>query len=209
MLQVDNVVKKYGTETILRIPSLWLEAGVYWIKGANGSGKTTFLKMVAGLLPFEGDIQVNGISSRKKPVPYRQQISWSEAEPLFPSFMTGYDLVKLYSHIRKAAPAQADSLIDLFSMNDYISTPVGTYSAGMTKKLSLLLCFLGSPSLLLLDEPLITLDTGTVTAVCNYLVKRHQDNSTSFLISSHQDVDPQLLTFHKEFQVHHQTLTEA
>lgn len=209
MLQVNNVVKKYGTTTILQIPSLRLNDGMYWIKGANGTGKTTFLKMIAGLLPFDGDILVNNISIKKKPLIYRQQISWSEAEPLYPSFMTGMDLVKLYSNIRKTLPAEADSLIFLFHMNEYISTPIGTYSAGMTKKLSLLLFFLGKPSLLLLDEPLITLDAATVAIVCSLMLQKHKENGTSFLLSSHQDIDPQLLSFDKEFIVQNQMIAEA
>ena len=94
-------------------------------------------------------------------------------------------------------------------MGDYISAPIGTYSAGMTKKLSLLLSLLGKPSLLLLDEPLITLDADTVTAVCAFIVKRHRDNGTSFLISSHQDIDRQHLSFDKEFNVHNKTIAEA
>lgn len=209
MLQVNNVVKKYGTTTILQISSLQLNDGLYWIKGANGSGKTTFLKMVAGLLPFEGDISVNNISIKKKSLLYRQQISWSEAEPLFPSFITGMDLIKFYCNIRKTLPTEADSLIALFNMNDYISTPIGTYSAGMTKKLSLLLSFLGSCSLLLLDEPLITLDAATVTAVCALILQRHHEKGTSFLISSHQDINPQQLRFNKEFSVQNKMIAEA
>ncbi len=61
MLQINNVIKKYGTNTVLCIPSFQLDGGIHWLKGANGSGKTTFLKMIAGLLPFNGDIRVNEI----------------------------------------------------------------------------------------------------------------------------------------------------
>ena len=206
MLHVKNVTKKYGANLVLHIPLLQLQNGIYWIKGANGSGKTTFLKMIAGLLPFEGDILLNDISLKNKPVRYRQAVSWSEAEPLFPSFMTGINLIRLYRSIRKASHEEADTLISLLNMNDYINDAIGTYSAGMIKKLSLLLSFLGNPSLVILDEPLITLDANTVAVICAFLVEKNKKNGTGFLMSSHQDIDTQLLSFDKEFLVQNKTV---
>ncbi len=206
MLQINDVSKKYDSNTVLHIPSLHLDTGIYWIKGENGTGKTTLLKMIAGLLPFEGDILINGISIKKKPLAYRHQVSWSEAEPLFPSFMTGKSLVDLYLTIRKASQEEADKLIALFNMSDYINNAIGTYSAGMTKKLSLLLSFIGMSSIIVLDEPLITLDANTVVTVCNFILKTHQNNGIGFLISSHQDINPQLLSFNKEFIMQNKTI---
>ena len=206
MLQIHDVRKKYDSNIVLHIPSLHLDNGIYWIKGENGSGKTTLLKMIAGLLPFEGDILINNISIKKKPLAYRHQISWSEAEPLFPSFMTGKSLINLYLTIRKTSQEKADELIALFNMSDYINNAIGTYSAGMTKKLSLLLSFIAMPSLIVLDEPLITLDANTVATVCNFIFKMHQNKGVGFLISSHQPIDPQLLFFNKEFIMQNKTI---
>lgn len=207
MLAINGVTKKYGTRTVLQIPSLCLNSGLYWVQGVNGSGKTTFMKMIAGLLPFAGDILLHNTSLKKEPVAYRRQVSWSEAEPLFPSFMTGTDLVKLYRSLRRAPASEAEALINLFAMSDYISQPVGTYSAGMTKKLSLLLSFLGRPSLLLLDEPLITLDADAVTVVCKLILQTRKESGTSYLLSSHQDIDPGWLPFDQKFLVQNQTVT--
>ena len=207
MLQISNLTKSYGTNLVLNVSLLQFGNGIHWIKGSNGSGKTTLLKMIAGLLPFYGDITLNNISLKNKPLAYRRQISWSEAEPLFPSFLTGVDVIKLYRNIRNVSQKEADMLIALFDMEDYISQPIGTYSAGMTKKLSLLLSFLGKPSLIVLDEPFITLDANTVTAVCNWIVQTHHDNNTDFLLSSHQDIDPQRLSFPAQLMVQNKTVT--
>ena len=186
-----------------------LANGLYWIQGANGSGKTTLLKMIAGLLPFSGDILVNNISLKRQPLQYRQQISWSEAEPLYPFFMRGTDLITLYCNIRHASQTEADKLIELLAMNDYINDAIGTYSAGMTKKLSLLLSFLGTPSLVMLDEPLITLDAGAVAAVSHLITEMHTKNNIGFLISSHQETDKQLLPFDASFILQNKTITTA
>ncbi|CAL1518649.1 ABC transporter ATP-binding protein [Chitinophaga sp. MM2321] len=193
MLQLTNVRKFYNKHLVLEIPSLQLGSGFFWVKGANGSGKTTLLKMIAGLIPFEGDIVYRDISLRRNPLAYRQNISWADAEPLFPAYMTGMDLIFLYCSIRKVPSGEAETLLRLFNMHGYVNNTIGTYSAGMTKKLSLVLAFLGDPPLVVLDEPLITLDPDTLTVVCTYLLEKHANSETTFLMSSHQEPDPRLL----------------
>lgn len=209
MLQLNNVVKKYGANTVLSIPSFQLDGGIHWLKGANGSGKTTLLKMIAGLLPFDGDVQINNISQKQNPLHYRKQISWSEAEPLFPPFMRGMDMITLYRNIRNASRSEIDELIARFNMRDYINEAIGTYSAGMTKKLSLLLSFIGKPSLILLDEPFITLDAESVVIVSRLITETHTNNGSSFLISSHQDINKQALFFDAGFMIQNKTITTA
>jgi ABC-type multidrug transport system ATPase subunit len=61
MLILRNIQKKYGASTILNIENLELSHGIYWLKGGNGSGKTTLFKMLAGLIPFNGQIQLNDL----------------------------------------------------------------------------------------------------------------------------------------------------
>ena len=163
--------------------------------------------MIVGLLPFEGDVIVNDISLKKQPLLYRNQINWSEAEPFFPSFLRGTDLIKLYCNIRKAQPAEADKLVTVLKMDDYISDAIGTYSAGMTKKLSLLLSFLGKSSLVVLDEPFITLDADTVGIVSGLITEMNQHNGIGFIISSHQEIDIQALHFDRSFVLSDKTLT--
>lgn len=206
MLQLTAVQKFYNKDLILDIPRLQLDSAIYWVKGANGSGKTTLLKMIAGLIPFEGDISFKNISLQREPLAYRQQVSWAEAEPLFPAFMTGMELVSLYGSIRKFSKKDTDALLEVFSLHDYVNNTIGTYSAGMTKKLSLVLAFIGNPSLVILDEPLITLDPNAFTAVSNYILNKFKNTGTTFLMSSHQEPDPGLLFSGKEIRVINKTV---
>ncbi len=189
-----NVRKYYNKHLILEIPALQLKKGFYWIKGANGAGKTTLLKMIAGLIPFDGDISFNGIDLRKHPLAYRRNISWAEAEPVYPPFMTGTELISLYQQIRKATISEVTAFFDLFNMRDYVDSAIGTYSAGMVKKLSLVLAFLGSPALVVLDEPLITLDPDALVKVCTYIQEQHTNSNTTFIMSSHQEPDAHFLS---------------
>jgi len=205
MLQFEQVYKSYDQQAVLEIPSLTLEKNIYWVQGANGSGKTTFLRMLAGLIPFKGNISLNGINLRDQPLPYRRLVSFAEAEPLYPTFITGKELVNFYKDIRKADTTQTDMLIDFFRMHRFLSEPVGSYSSGMIKKLSLLLAFIGRPSLILLDEPLSTLDEGAVHRMPDLIGAYHKEFGTCFIFSSHQPFNSHVQPVHK-IQIMHQTL---
>jgi len=206
MLELTSLKKQYHSNTIIDIPHLKLEAGIYWLRGANGTGKTTLLKMIAALLPFEGDITLNNISLKKNPLIYRQQVSWAEAEPLFPAFMTGKDLIYLYRKVRRSAPEEVNTLIELFGMTAYINEAIGTYSAGMTKKLSLVLALLGNPPLVVLDEPLITLDANTIHTVSDIILEKHKTMGSNFLMSSHQNLLEQIAIADKRLTIYNSTI---
>lgn len=189
MLQFDHVYKTYNQQPVLDISHLKLERNIYWLKGINGSGKTTLLSMLAGLIPFKGEIQLDGVNLRFDPVSYRSLVNFAEAEPLYPDFITGNELVLFYQEIRKAASVQIDMLINLFKMHHFLKSPIGTYSSGMVKKLSLLLAFIGKPSLLLLDEPLAMLDEGSVHILPELINAYHKEFKTGFIFSSHQPIN--------------------
>jgi ABC-2 type transport system ATP-binding protein len=186
MLLFDRVNKTYNDQQVLEIQSLQLESRIYWLQGINGSGKSTFLSILAGLIPFEGDILLDGINLRRNPLQYRRLVNFAEAEPLYPDFVTGSELIRLYQYIRKAAAVQTDMLINLFKMHRFINSPVGSYSSGMVKKLSLLLAFIDRPSLLLLDEPLATLDEHSVHLIPELISAYYKEFKTCFIFSSHQ-----------------------
>jgi len=207
MLQIDNFSKYYGSHIVLKIPLLEIPSGIHWIKGANGSGKSTFLKTLAGMLDFKGKITLNkSIDLRSQPTNYRSLVNFSEAEPVFPSFLTGNDLLKLFVSAKNGSLKQIDPMLEELGMKSFIPNPVRTYSSGMLKKLSLVLAFIGKPSLILLDEPLITIDTAALTVLYNCIADRHFKDGTSFIITSHQDIDKQKLPITSELAVSHQTL---
>jgi ABC-2 type transport system ATP-binding protein len=208
MLHFKDFKKRYGTFPALTVPDLSLDPGIYWIKGVNGSGKSTLLKSIAGILAFEGDILLDGgISIKKQAVAYRKLVNFSEAEALFPEFITGTELVDLFIAAKGGPKGQEQGLIESMKMQGYVDRPVGTYSSGMLKKLSLLLAFLGEPRAILLDEPLITIDTASLEILYTWIADRHRASGTTFLLSSHQALDAVALPEAKELLVQDQTLT--
>jgi ABC-2 type transport system ATP-binding protein len=199
MLQFRSFYKRYGSKLILDIPDLCLETGLYWLQGPNGSGKTTLLRILAGILPFSGDVflkspnQVNPISLGQSPTPYRRLVAWADAEPQYPGFLTGYELLDFYRKILHPEAAQVKRLIEGFGVGAWLDTRTASWSSGMTKKLSLLLAFLGKPALILLDEPLTTLDEAGRSALGEFITGYQRDLGACFMISSHQDIGSDML----------------
>jgi len=194
MLAIKNLSKKYSSHLVLQIPDLTIPSGTFWIEGGNGSGKTTFLKIIAGICPFEGTVSVANVDLKKSPVVYRKQVSYAEAEPQFPPTLTGTELIQFFRQTRNADQAQLEALIDHLQVGNFLNQAVGGYSSGMIKKLSILLAFIGSPKLILLDEPLITLDVNFIPLLLSVINER-QAEGISFLITSHQAFENNKLAF--------------
>ena len=207
MLQFVNFQKNYGNFAALKVDDLQIGQGLYWLKGVNGSGKSTLLKSVAGMLSFDGDVLLDGkISVKKDAINYRRLVSFAEAEPLFPEFLTGREMINLFSKARGAVVGQEEQYIESMQMQSYVDRPIGSYSSGMNKKLSLLLAFLGRPKLILLDEPLITIDTASLLILYKWINERQEQDGAGFILSSHQALDRDILPSAGELLIENQTL---
>ena len=108
MLTVDNLTKAYNGRTVLTVPALHLPTGIHYFRGGNGSGKTTFFRAVAGLLPFAGQITLDDrYEINRDPVAYRMRVNYAEAEPLYPNFLTARDLTGFVSRAKQAPGTSA------------------------------------------------------------------------------------------------------
>ena len=187
MIQFINFQKQYGEYNVLDIAALQIESGMYWLKGANGSGKSTLLKCLAGIIPFEGTINIDDINIQKNKRLHRQIVNYSEAEPLYPDFLIGKELIDFYVSAKGGNTDQCMQQAKQLQLYDALQKPTGAYSSGMLKKLSLILAFTGKPKWILLDEPLITLDAEAVQVMLQ-LIEQAYKQDVSFVITSHQDV---------------------
>lgn len=208
MLQFEKVQKYYGSFLALEIPSLFINDGLWWVQGENGSGKTTFLKMIAGLHPFGGNIILDRqFSLKKQRQHYLKSVNYAEAEPLYPTFLTAKDLVQLFCYTKGGDINQAQEMLKQLHVFDAYRQPLGSYSSGMIKKVSLALAFTGQPKIILLDEPLITIDANAIDTICTIIRNKYKEG-ISFIITSHQPIPGDQLTFTGRLAALNKTITE-
>lgn len=204
MLLIRSLIKSYGNYEVLNVGEMHFSRAAYWIKGVNGSGKSTFLKAIAGLTPFKGDVLLNSnISLQKNPVTYRAAINHAPAEPSYPSFLKGEELVRYYMQAKGGNPAQIADLKSMLNIDNYLGNPCGSYSSGMLKKLSLLLALIGNNEWIFLDEPFTTLDRATQHALQHFI---QSSTNKGFIITSHHDIPGEAISFKAIYGIRNKTL---
>lgn len=186
MLEFQNFSKSYA-RLIVAAENLRLREPLHWLRGGNGSGKTTLLQCIGGMIPFDGQITLNGLDPRRQPMEYRLAVNIAMAEPRYPEFLRGTDLLRLYAETRGGQADQIQGLVSRFDASAFIGDKTGTYSSGMKKKLSLILAFIGQAKLILLDEPLITLDLAAVDTLMSE-INATLEAGRHIIITSHQEI---------------------
>ncbi len=190
MLSIQQFHKAYHDRTVLTVPQLELGPGAHYFRGINGAGKSTLFRAVAGLIPFSGEIWLDQQQEvNRHPMAYRRRVSYAEAEPLYPDFLTAHDLLTFVAEARRVPANEVDTVADWLGVSAFRYQSTSTYSSGMIKKTSLALALIGQPDVLLLDEPLTTLDVATVAKLMVYLRNRLA-NGLMLLLTSHQDLQP-------------------
>jgi ABC-2 type transport system ATP-binding protein len=200
--------KTYGNHTVLSIPEFVIPPGIHWIKGVNGSGKSTLLKSIAGIIPFDGEIKINGLNLKRNPVASRRQVSYGEAEPVYPVFLTAAEILAFVSQARKSDKKNVKEILSYFGVADFQHQATGGYSSGMLKKLSLCIVFTGDISWILLDEPFAFIDNETEEKLVR-LINIRRNEGVNFIITSHHELKHDVLSFKgiysiKDTQLHPQ-----
>src|SRR3712207_1176159 len=160
LLVVESVVKRYGETLAVDAVSLRVGAGeVYALVGANGAGKSTLIRMMTGLAePDSGGVTVCGEEMRKRPLAAKRCVGYLPEELYFYQRLTGREYLRLVAGLKGADEARVSEEVEFFELSAVEGKWVGGYSLGMRKKLGLAAAFVGSPRLLVLDEPLNGLD---------------------------------------------------
>jgi ABC-2 type transport system ATP-binding protein len=206
MLQIKNFLKEYQNHLILDIPNLEIPRGVSWFQGVNGSGKSTLFKAISGIIPFDGDVVYDErLNLKKEPVEFRRNINYSFAEPRFPDYLSGKDILDYYQNIYKTEELEIIEWVQLFGVDEYYKTAISTYSSGMLKKISLIAALIGDAQVLALDEPLTTIDKGSQEKLLSLLAEKVK-KGVNILIASHHDLPESELKVDHHFLVENQTI---
>lgn len=189
MIELDHVSKRYHDYNAVDDLSLQIVEGeIVGIIGHNGAGKSTTLKMIAGLIePSSGSIRLMGRDIRKHAVFLKQQMGYlPEESPLYENLTARQYLLffaELYGLPRRKAQQRIDTLLDSLHLpqKDQLT---GEFSKGMKRKTAIARTLLHDPRLLILDEPNSGLDPLTSFFIINYLRTLRAEGRT-ILLSAH------------------------
>lgn len=180
-LDVRNLTKVYAGGWGAHDVSFSVPAGqIVVLGGPNGSGKSTVLKCIAGLVRFEGTILfdgnlLGGSPSRRAGIGYLPQVIG------MPDHATIAEMIQLFADLRGADPASIP-LPDDFLRDP--ETEIGALSGGQRHRVALAITLLGSPSLVLLDEPIANLDEAGRTTFWDVLRRLRDEQGVSAIVSS-------------------------
>lgn len=200
MLVLKKFKKTYNGRLIIKAESLQIPEGLIWIKGPNGTGKSTLLKSIAGIIPFDGDILLNGISLKKDPVILRRKVAYAEAEPFFPEILSAREIIEFVAAVREEPDDKTQELVRHFGVDKFYRQACGGYSTGMLKKVALIIALLGETELILLDEPFAFIDRETEENLTQIL-KTLRRQGKSLLITSHHEDPLEQLSFDWVFRI--------
>lgn len=186
MLRFDNVCKSYGARTVLHERTGRFAPGAYALRGPNGIGKSTLLRVLAGVDDADdGDIVIDGHALRAQPAAAKARLSYAPDEcPVYP-FVTGRELLAFVAWAKRCAvPDEVMDIVGRFGLARHLDTRCGAMSLGTQKKLMLAAAWIGDPAVLLLDEPSNGLDADARAVLVALLAARR---TTSVVFMSTHD----------------------
>jgi len=185
MLFVQNLIKKYGKELAVNNISFQVNEGeIAILLGPNGAGKSTTIKSIAGLLKYEGYIEICG--HKNKSIDAKKLLAY------VPEVSAMFDLLTVYEHIEYIAAAygiedyknKAEELLERFDLSDKREKLGKELSKGMMQKVSICCALIIEPKVILFDEPLMGLDPKAIKELKKAIIEL-REKGAAILISTH------------------------
>jgi Cu-processing system ATP-binding protein len=191
LCRLRDVHMEYGRERVLRGVDLTIERGtILGLVGENGSGKSTMLKILAGVLrPTQGTLE----SAETRP-----RIGYMPESSQWYPYLTGAQVLAYFARYTGASAAAQDEILERVGLAPMRDKKVEAYSKGMRQKLGLAQAILGSPDLIVLDEPTNGLDPPGIIDFYQVLQER-ADQGVSVVLSSHLLAEIEGRTTHVAF----------
>ena len=191
ILEFRNVIKKYESgvraldELTMNVPA----GSIFGFIGLNGAGKTTMIRILAGLTRKDGgEVCVFGKELDRHTNSYKRELGFVLDEPLYFEWMSAKDYLQFVGTMYELPQDETDrrvhELVEFFDLSDKHDTPIGTFSTGMKKKVSLAAAIIHGPQLVVLDEPLEGIDAVAASSIKETLTLM-ASKGTTILITSH------------------------
>lgn len=186
VIEVRHLTKYFGRFTAVDDLSFTVKAGeavALW--GANGAGKTTAVRCLLNLFPFEGEILINGLDVRRQSKEVRRQIGFVPQELSFHDDMSVAETLIFYARLKKVPDGfDFEPLLEQVHLTPHIKKRIGELSGGLKQRLALAVALLSDPPILVLDEPTASLDIRSREEFL-FLLRSLKKSGKTMIFSSH------------------------
>jgi ABC-2 type transport system ATP-binding protein len=186
-IQTINLTKKFEDLYAVKQLNISVKEGeLFAFLGPNGAGKTTTIKLLTGLLrPTEGHAIVGGYDIQQEPLKAKRMIGYIPDQPYVYEKLSGRDFFHfvgdLYEMPLDVQIERRTFFFDLFELTPVENKLIENYSHGMRQKLVFSISLMHSPSIIIIDEPMVGLDPQSARIVKNLLLERTRNGATVFL----------------------------
>ena len=190
MVEIKGLCKSYDNKRVVDNLDLTINDGeIYGFIGHNGAGKTTTIKCLIGILSFDkGEILIDGLSIRDKPIECKRKIAYIPDNPDLYNYMSGIDYLNFIGDVFNVANEERVKRIDkyagIFELTDSLANPISSYSHGMRQKLAIIAAWLHEPDLIVMDEPFVGLDP-KASHDLKMMMREFCDRGGSIFFSTH------------------------
>jgi Cu-processing system ATP-binding protein len=185
MIQARHVSKSFGAIQVLRAIDIDIPRGeVTAIIGPNASGKTTFNRILLGLVqPDAGEILLDGLPIVGQSA-YRERVGYMQQAARFPENLCAADVFEMIGNLRGASRRRDEELIEALGVGAILRTPFRNLSGGTRQRVNAALAFLFQPELLVLDEPTAALDPVS-SSILKDKIRTERAKGRTFILTSH------------------------
>ena len=191
MIKFKNVTKVYN-RTIKAVNNVSFEVRggeIVGFTGPNGSGKTTTIKMLTGILPPDkGEIKINGFDIKKNMIHAKSSIGYIADSPDMFLRLKGIEFLNFIADVYKVSnddrKKRVNELAERFELTDALSSPMMSYSHGMRQKLMVIAALVHNPPVWILDEPMTGLDPKSSYEL-KEMMREHAKKGNAVFFSTH------------------------
>jgi len=190
MIELKDLTKRYGTVlAVNRLNLSVLRGEIFGFIGPNGAGKTTTIRMMGGILrPTAGTVIIDGIDMALEPETAKRRIGFIPDRPFLYEKLTGMEFMRFTADLFGIGDGlfreKAESILKLFSLQDWSEELIEAYSHGMKQRLVISAALLHDPRILIVDEPMVGLDPAGIRMLKG-LFRRLADEGTTIFMSTH------------------------
>lgn len=199
MLQVTNLLKRFGEKEVVRGISFAVAAGEsFGLLGPNGAGKSTTIATISGLLaPTAGDIHIGGINVRQNPAAAKRLMGIVPQDiALYPTLSARENLAfwgALYGLSGNELHRRIDEALETVGLTDRQKDRIETFSGGMKRRINIAASLLHQPRLLIMDEPTVGIDPQSRNNILETVRRLNTEQGLTIVYTSHYMEEVQFL----------------